>query len=59
MFDLLWRKISTLRRGEKKVDFIKLWDGEISKRFVNERFDDEFALFGENFLARPQSALDF
>ena len=42
--------MSTLRRGEKKVDFNKLWDGEISKALCfNERFDDEFALFGENF----------
>jgi hypothetical protein len=36
VFDVLWRKIATLhRRGEKKVDFNnKLWDGEISKRFL-------------------------
>ena len=34
VFDLLWRKISTLRRGEKRSILNKLWDGEISKRFV-------------------------
>tara|TARA_B100000475_G_C14884328_1_gene267568 strand:+ start:143 stop:292 length:150 start_codon:yes stop_codon:yes gene_type:complete len=44
------RKIATLHN--------KLWDGEISKQalFVNERFD-EFALFGENFLAHIIKAL--
>ena len=32
-------KSQLLRRGEKKVDFKKLWDGEISKRFVNGGFN--------------------